>query len=54
MGTHTDSNGTTQGALVVVFGMILGALVLVVVQRYTTTEKQRVLKEAYSFHENKQ
>ena len=33
--------------------MLLGGLAVLVIQRYTTLEKQRVLKEAYKFHEDK-
>lgn len=35
------TSGTTDGALVVVFGMLLGALLLLVVQRYGETVEER-------------
>jgi len=50
LSTNTGCNGAAQGAHTVVYGMILGALLLLVVQRYTTLEKQRVLKQAHDFH----
>jgi hypothetical protein len=53
MGTKSDSNGATQGALVVIFGMIMGAMLILVIQRYTTLVKQQVLKEAYDFHKER-
>ena len=50
MGNRRDTQGATQGAFVVLFGMLIGALLVLTVQRYATLEKQRVLKEAYTFH----
>lgn len=49
MRTKSDKYGAVQGAYVVIFGMILGAILLLVVQRYTTTEKQKAVKEAHDF-----
>lgn len=53
VGTHTGGNGATEGALTVVYGMILGALLLLVVQRYTTIEKQKALSKLHSLYEDK-
>lgn len=53
MGTHSESSGVTQGALVVIFGMLLGGLAVLCIQRVITNEKQRVLKTAYEFHEGR-
>jgi len=53
MRTFSGTNGIASGALTVIFGMLLGGLAVLVIQRYTTLEKQRVLKEAYKFHEDK-
>ncbi len=43
------NDGVTQGAYVVLFGMLLGALLLLVVQRYTATQKQNAIKQAHDF-----
>jgi hypothetical protein len=53
MRTFSDTDGLAPGALTVILGMLLGGLAVLVIQRYTTLEKQRVLKEAYKFHEDK-
>ncbi|MCA0455693.1 MAG: hypothetical protein LCI00_17080 [Chloroflexi bacterium] len=43
------TNGVIAGAYTVIFGMLMGALLILVVQRYTTNEKRRVLRDAYQF-----
>lgn len=52
MATSTVDNGATQGALIVLLGMILGAMLLLVVQRYVVVEKRKDLSKLYKVYEN--
>lgn len=51
MDTSTGNNGATQGALIVILGMLLGAMLLLVVQRYVVVEKQKDLAKLHNFYE---